>query len=221
MAHRLRCRTSTYRPLSDTLRSSASHLGHCRPIAESLGSEIDSKQYLDYVLVRGQSVFQLAQERGVSSEDIVRLRQERDRRYERLLETEPLLISGARQATESLHMRYAMGIVTSSAPAHFAIIHRSTGLLPCFDFVLMLGAYARTKPAPDPYLAALHRSGLLPDECLVVEDSERGLAAAKSAGLRCVIVPNDFTRSCPFVGAERVVNRLGTLVEFVTSGEFG
>jgi beta-phosphoglucomutase-like phosphatase (HAD superfamily) len=40
---------------------------------------------------------------------------------------------------------------------------------------------------------------------LAVEDSERGLAAARGAGLRCVIVPTDLTRDCAFAGAYRVV----------------
>jgi HAD superfamily hydrolase (TIGR01509 family) len=84
-----------------------------------------------------------------------------------------------------------MGIVTSSRSDHFALIHQRTGFLPYFRFVLTAGDYSRSKPDPDPYLRAIERSGVERDECLVIEDSERGLIAATAAGIRCIIVPNE------------------------------
>jgi HAD superfamily hydrolase (TIGR01509 family) len=46
------------------------------------------------------------------------------------------------------------------------------------------------KPAPDVYLAACHLLGLAPAECLAFEDSQAGLTAALSAGLRTIAVPS-------------------------------
>jgi len=43
------------------------------------------------------------------------------------------------------------------------------------------------KPAPDIYLIACWRLGLKPEECVVVEDSLSGLAAANAAGIGCLI----------------------------------
>jgi HAD superfamily hydrolase (TIGR01509 family) len=42
------------------------------------------------------------------------------------------------------------------------------------------------KPAPDLYLAAAAAEGVAPTECLVVEDSARGVTAAVSAGMQCL-----------------------------------
>jgi HAD superfamily hydrolase (TIGR01509 family) len=47
------------------------------------------------------------------------------------------------------------------------------------------------KPAPDPYLRAATLLGLQPAECLVVEDSVTGTAAAERAGCPVLVVPND------------------------------
>lgn len=49
---------------------------------------------------------------------------------------------------------------------------------------------ARTKPAPDPYLRAAAELGVAPRDCVVVEDSPVGLAAALAAGCRAVAVPS-------------------------------
>ena len=47
------------------------------------------------------------------------------------------------------------------------------------------------KPAPDPYLRAAELLGLTPEQCLAVEDSVTGTAAAERAGCPVLVVPND------------------------------
>jgi HAD superfamily hydrolase (TIGR01509 family) len=47
------------------------------------------------------------------------------------------------------------------------------------------------KPAPDPYLRAAALLDLQPGECLAVEDSVTGAAAAERAGCPVLVVPND------------------------------
>jgi beta-phosphoglucomutase len=48
------------------------------------------------------------------------------------------------------------------------------------------------KPAPDIFLAAAAKIGVRPAQCVVVEDAVNGVAAAKSAGMRCVAVAQTF-----------------------------
>ena len=98
-----------------------------------------------------------------------------------------------------------MGVVTSSRREHFEIIHSGTGLLHFFDFVLTREDYGKPKPNPEPFLTAIIRNRLQPKHCIIVEDSERGLAAAKAAGIRCIVVPNRLTRGSNFSGAYRVL----------------
>jgi HAD superfamily hydrolase (TIGR01509 family) len=45
---------------------------------------------------------------------------------------------------------------------------------------------ARGKPAPDLFLAAASAEGVLPAECLVIEDSAPGARAARAAGMDCL-----------------------------------
>ncbi len=49
---------------------------------------------------------------------------------------------------------------------------------------------ARTKPHPDPYLAAAAGLGVDPSRCVVVEDTATGVASAEAAGCRVIAVPS-------------------------------
>ncbi len=59
-----------------------------------------------------------------------------------------------------------------------------TDLLRFFDTRLFSASFvAASKPAPDLFLLAAHRTGVDPAQCIVVEDSAVGIAAAAAAGM--------------------------------------
>jgi HAD superfamily hydrolase (TIGR01509 family) len=156
-------------------------------------------------LLEGRSAFDLALEKGVSQQEIDRLQSERNRRYTELLTGGVRILDGVEETLAKLGGRALQAIVTSSRRVHFDAMHAKTGLRSHFDFILAREDYVLSKPSPEPYRLAMERSGFRPEECLVVEDSERGLRAAVAAGIRCIVVPNELTRGCTFAGAWRVL----------------
>jgi HAD superfamily hydrolase (TIGR01509 family) len=181
-------------------------------VLATVGIPLTQAQYIELFLVQGKGAWHLAAEKGVSPSAITQLRRERNALYSTLLCQEPLLMAGVREVLDALDGIYVMGIVTSSEPDHFALIHQQTGLLPYFQFVLTASDYMHSKPHPEPYLLAVERSGCRKEECLVIEDSERGLMAATEAGLRCIVVPSAFTRGSTFAGAYKVLESLTDLL---------
>ena len=179
------------------------------------GVALSDEQFVDLSLRQGRSLFDLASERGVGPEEIEKSKLERNARYlARLSEGVPLL-DGVRETIEALSGELPMAVVTSSHRDDFEAIHRPHTLLEHFEFVLANGDYPRHKPNPDPYRLAAERLGLAPAECLVVEDSERGLQAAVSAGMRCMVVPQGFTRGGDFSRAYRVLESVAEVPEVV------
>ena len=108
-----------------------------------------------------------------------------------------------------------MAVVTSSQRQHLDLMHAGIGLTNYFEFVLAREDYGKTKPNPEPYLAALERLGMRVENCVAVEDSERGLAAAHAAGLRCLVIPNEITRSCSFQGATAILPGAAAVLDAV------
>ena len=163
-------------------------------------------QFIQISLKEGRSVFVLALEQGMSPEAVAQLTEERNRRYSNLLRNGVLLMDGVVDTLSRLLNKVRMGIVTSSRQEHFDIIHANTVIMSYFDFVLTRKDFKRSKPKPDSFLTAMKHCELTRAECLIVEDSERGLAAANAAGINCIIVPNELTRNNDFTGTWRVVD---------------
>ena len=180
-----------------------------REILARRGISLRRKQFEEISLVRGESVLQLAAVSG--ADEYNKLRSDRDALYAALLKGDPLLIDGVVDVLDAIAGNYMMGIVTSSGREHFDIIHSNTGILSYFQFVLTLKDCVHVKPHPEPYLKALAVSGFEPEECLVIEDSPRGLAAARNAGIRCIVVPGKFTRGSHFEGAHQVLDSIREL----------
>jgi HAD superfamily hydrolase (TIGR01509 family) len=178
-----------------------------RETLSALGAELDQATYLD-IMAEGRSCWDLARARGIPEARIAFHRAQRDSLYQELLRSKPIEIPGVREVLAELGASYRMAIVTSARRADFDLIHESSGLLPFFDFSLTTEDYARSKPHPAPYLAALARFGAQPAEALALEDSVRGLKSACRAGLQCVVVRSPFTASQDFTMAWRVVDSI-------------
>jgi HAD superfamily hydrolase (TIGR01509 family) len=178
----------------------------------SIGIPLTRDDYVALFLVEGRGAWHLAEQRGVSAAEIEALRTARNERYGELLAEAPRLAAGVIDVLESLHGRYLMGVVTSSRRDHFDVIHRHTGLMKYFDFVLTAADFRRVKPDPEPYLRAVERSGVPREACVAIEDSARGLESARAAGISCIVVPTELTRQSDFTGAHRVLGRIGELL---------
>lgn len=67
----------------------------------------------------------------------------------------------------------------------------------------------RKKPAPDLYRLALQRLGVDASECVTLEDSQMGLAAATAASIAAVVTVNSDTLEQDFSTAALVMSSLG------------
>ena len=90
---------------------------------------------------------------------------------------------------EAQRGRLPMAIVSGSPRLTIERTLEKLGLADRFDTVVAMEDYTHGKPAPDPFLLAAKRLGVLPADCLVFEDADAGIASAEAAGMTVVRVP--------------------------------
>jgi HAD superfamily hydrolase (TIGR01509 family) len=110
---------------------------------------------------------------------------------------------------EALERGLVLGVCTTSdTRAAQAIAGSLLRDIP-FDLVLAGDVVGRKKPDPEIYLLALAKTGLQPEQCIVIEDSSNGVRAAKAAAMNVVATVNDYTRQEDLGLADLVVSCLG------------
>ena len=166
-------------------------------------------------MIQGRSSWELALQAGVHPDRVQHGQERRDALYQAHLRTENLRIEGVLEVLAELAQHYQMAIVTTCKRRDFELIHRNPDLLQFMQFVLVREDYVESKPHPEPYLTALHKFSATPQQALVIEDSERGLRAARAAGIDCAVVDYLFTRSHDFSAAQYRLHKLAQLPQLL------
>ena len=144
-------------------------------------------------MTQGLATWAQAKAAGIDEQTISRQREVRNAYYQEYLRTEDIEIEGVLETLDILAREYRMGIITTSKPQDFALIHEERSILGHMEFYLTREDYERAKPHPEPYLRGLQRFGAAAAETVVIEDSARGLKSAIAAGIDCIVVANEFT----------------------------
>ncbi|MBN1494120.1 HAD family phosphatase [Candidatus Peregrinibacteria bacterium] len=142
--------------------------------------------------------------------DLLKVRKEKRKIFEKLVETELKLKPGARALINKLYKKYPLAIASSSRIESILLILKKFSFTQKFKVILSDTKMKRGKPFPDIFLKAAQKLKTKPYDCVVFEDSLAGFAAAKAAGMKCIVCPDSF---CPvpltqFKKADKIIKSL-------------
>ena len=188
------------------------YLASKRALKEFFDVDITFEEYMK-IMTEGKGVWVVVP--SASQKEITFARNQRDLYYQEYLKNEDLTITGVIDTLRELSSNFKMGIVTTSRRVDFEIIHKNSGITEFMDFVLCVEDYPRSKPYPDPYLKGLELFAAKKEETIIIEDSERGLISANNAGIDCVIVHNEFTKTQDFSNAIKKIENFTQLLDIL------
>jgi len=85
-------------------------------------------------------------------------------------------------------MGYRMSVCSNSIRSTVELMMDKANLSPYLDLMVSNEDVSRPKPDPEMYCKAMAHFGLSPDECLIVEDNDNGIKAAKASGAHLLVV---------------------------------
>jgi beta-phosphoglucomutase len=97
------------------------------------------------------------------------------------------ILPGVRAVMDRLRAR-GIRVAIGSSSRNAGLILERIGLAGAFDAVADGNDITRSKPDPEVFLVAARKLAVPPAACLVVEDAEAGVDAARAAGMRCLAV---------------------------------
>ncbi|WP_231607775.1 HAD family hydrolase [Streptacidiphilus albus] len=116
-----------------------------------------------------------------------------DRRFAALVEDQVVPLPGALELLDAVQAAGIRTALVSASPRNVVDIVLEALGRRRFSVSFAAGETPATKPAPDPYLAAVAALGLSADSCVAVEDTPVGIASAEAAGCAVVAVPSAVT----------------------------
>ena len=176
--------------------------------------------YKDYLGLTDVECFKALADEGrlkVETQEIENFVKQKNEIFEETLKADRRIIEGVVDFLEMLRQNSVrMAICSGSLLAEIELILKQAQLGRFFEVIVSADEIEKGKPDPEGYLLALERlnqndnNAILPDECIVIEDSHWGLEAAKAAGMHTVAVTNSFDAE-QLALAERIVGRLDEL----------
>jgi HAD superfamily hydrolase (TIGR01509 family) len=97
-------------------------------------------------------------------------------------------------------------LASSSERDNIEVVLRLLSLEDCFHAVISGAELPHSKPHPEIFLRAAREAGTDPSCCLVIEDSENGVIAAKAAGMVCIGYRNPNSGYQNLTGADLVID---------------
>lgn len=183
---------------------------HCQAYRDVLAAEgvaLSEAEYAEHWVRSGKGIADWLTARG-HAHDPLAVRAVKAKRYLDLLACELRPMAGALELLASLHGRKKVGLASSSYRDAVDGVLEGLKIGHYFQAIVSGLDVERVKPAPDIFLAAARRLDATPANCLVLEDAEKGVIAAHAAGMRCIAVPNGYTRHHDFSKATAVCSSL-------------
>jgi beta-phosphoglucomutase len=185
------------------------------------GFELSKHEYYkDYLGLADKDCFKALIGEGrlrIQESHVPDLIQQKTRIFEKLARTEGRIIEGVREFLGLLAgAQVPIAICSGALRPEIELILEEAGLRDRFDVIVSAEEVRHGKPDPEGFLLALQKLNdvwpdpIVPECCLVVEDSHWGLKAARAAGMRTVAVTNTYD-AAQLKQADRVVHRLDDL----------
>jgi HAD superfamily hydrolase (TIGR01509 family) len=152
------------------------------------GMEVTREQFLASFGQRNDTILGEWLGSGPDAEQIRRVGDAKEAFYRELVRTEGIgPLPGAADWVRNLHAQGWGQAIASSAPrANVEVMHEALGFSGLIQVLVAAEDVSRGKPDPEVFLTAATRLGVSPDRCVVVEDAEAGIEAARRGGMASI-----------------------------------
>lgn len=142
-------------------------------------------------------------------EDVSTLFQEKNESYNKLLEKGVESMPGLFNLVKLLkENNFRMALASSSNYDTIQHVLKKLKMKNNFEVIFSGDRVKKGKPDPEIYLKTAKKLKANTEQCLVFEDAQTGVSSAKSAGMKCIAVPNIYTKNQDFSKADLKVRSL-------------
>jgi len=175
---------------------------------EELNIAVSFEEHSTYVGTSSQNMWDaIIKKHGIPGDPGKLMRKEYNLYMDYLVNANDLQpIDGVMELINGLHENnFKLILASSSRMEIIDIILKKFKLSDLFIAKVSGSELAHSKPHPEIFLRSAQLAGSEPKECIVIEDSKNGVAAAKAAGMKCIGFLNPSSGHQNLKDADRVI----------------
>lgn len=179
-----------------------------------LGIAVSDELYASFLGSSTRNVFQCLKQEFALPQEVPALLQRKRELFNQAFDTDASLdlLPGVRALIQDLQAHGVQMVLASSASkATIARVFNRFGLTPYFSHTVSGEDFAQSKPNPAIFLHAAELAQTPVGECIVIEDSANGVAAAKAAGIYCIGYASPHSAGQDLRLADRVIQDFSEL----------
>ena len=176
--------------------------------------EISDEKYQSHWIKAGLGVRDLLDELNLDLE-VEEMRNLKKVHFDYYLDTKLRPMPYAIEFVKNFHGKLPMCVASGSLGRDVKKILEQLELMDYIEFYLSHNDVENGKPHPEIWLKALEKMDLKPEECIVLEDAEKGIIAAHEAKIPIIAIPNEHTKDNDFSLADYVVKDLKEAMEII------
>lgn len=145
-------------------------------------------------------------QRKIEGDELAALEEEKEALFRKIYQPHISPIAGIVPFINNLHAAgIHIGVATSAPRANLDLILDEVPIKHLFGSIMASEDVSRHKPDPEVYLSSARNLGVLPENCLVFEDSFSGITAGLNAGMQVIGVLTSHTAD-ELPGCTRYIN---------------
>ena len=177
------------------------------------------QKYLGYSDIENIEAVSRDYDMGLTDEQVVEIARQKTEVFDELVKTETTIIDGVAEFVGMLTENgIPLAICSGSTASDIKLMLDGCEFANAFRAIITADDVSKGKPDPEGFLLALEKLNetidgdrILPQECVVIEDSGWGLATAKTAGMHTVAVTNTYPAEKLANLADIIVGKLNEL----------
>ena len=165
------------------------HIRAWHTILTSLGAELSLEQVKLECYGKNEELLERIFPGRFSNEEMQRMILQKEQTYQLEFKPHLKLIAGLASFLQKAHAEsIPMGIGSAALPMNINYVLDGLQIRHYFKAIVSAVDVAFSKPHPETFLSCAKQLGVEPSNCIVFEDSPKGVLAAKMAGMQSVIL---------------------------------
>ncbi len=179
------------------------HFAATNRVLEKFGIQIEKdRYYADFLGFTDAQMFEHINQKyqlALTNEQLAQCIQQKAYYFEQIIRKADHLIKGIPQFIKMIKAAgLKVGIYSGASLQDIELMLENSGFEDCFDVIVSADDVEKGKPDPEGFIKALNeinriaQTNIAANQCIVIEDSQWGIVAAKKAGMKIIAVTNSY-----------------------------